>query len=89
MRRFIMCTLICGLLSVCLQTARTNPLLAAADDDPGVLQDDRAFGQAVANADKAAMVKLLDAEFTWTGAAGRTQTRTHFLTDPPKPGIIW
>jgi hypothetical protein len=42
--------------------------------DAAMLQADRAFVQAVAAADKPALEKLLDADFTWTGSDGKTLT---------------
>ena len=63
-------------------------LLAAATvpvaQDPGMLQADRAFVQAVAGADRAALDKLLDADFTWTDAAGKKLTRDQVLRDIPE-----
>jgi len=52
-----------------------------------MLQADRAFVQAVANSDKPALAKLLDADFTWTDFEGKTRTRAQVLADPPKPAI--
>ncbi len=52
-----------------------------------MLQADRAFVEAVAQADKPALEKLLDADFTWTDSAGKTETRAEILRDPPKPAI--
>ena len=48
---------------------------------------DRAFAQAVANADKSALEKLLDADFTWTSADGRIQTKAQVLRELPKAAI--
>jgi hypothetical protein len=52
-----------------------------------MLQADRAFVEAVAKADKPALEKLLDADFTWTDSEGRTRTKAQVLRDPPKPAI--
>jgi len=59
-------------------------LLFAEAPDQGMLQADRAFVEAAASADKPAFEKLLDAEFSWTDAAGKTLTRAEVLRDPPK-----
>jgi hypothetical protein len=56
--------------------ARPSP---AAAEDQGVLQADRSLDQALDKGDKAAVDKLLDADFTWTDWAGTTQTRTQVM----------
>jgi hypothetical protein len=62
-------------------------LLAGQDPDEAMLQADRAFVQAAAKADKSALEKLLDADFTWTDSHGKTLTRAQVLLDFPKPAI--
>jgi len=52
-----------------------------------MLQADRAFAQAIAQADKPALSKLLDADFTWINAAGEALTKAQVLRAPPKPTI--
>ncbi len=52
-----------------------------------MLRADRAFVEAAAHGDKPALEKLLDADFTWTGWEGRTETKAEVLQDPPKPAI--
>jgi uncharacterized protein DUF4440 len=49
-----------------------------------MLQADRAFVRAIAFADKAALEKLLDADFTWTDWDGKTLTRAQLLRNLPK-----
>ena len=49
-----------------------------------MLEADRAFARAAAAADRAALAKLLDTQFTFTGSDGRTLTKSGFLRDPPK-----
>lgn len=61
--------------------------LVAADANQTALQADRAFVNAAAKRDTAALDKLLDADFTWTDAAGKTLTRAQVLRNPPKPLI--
>jgi hypothetical protein len=48
---------------------------------------DRAFVEAAAQSDKAALDTMLDARFTWTDAAGRTLSRKEFLEQAPKLAI--
>jgi Domain of unknown function (DUF4440) len=52
-----------------------------------LLRADRGFVQAVAQADKPALAKLLDADFTWTNSDGQTLTRAQVLENLPKPAI--
>jgi hypothetical protein len=58
-----------------------------ADADQAMVQADRAFVQAAAKADQAALEKLLDDGFTWMDTEGNTQTRAQVLRDLPKPAI--
>jgi Domain of unknown function (DUF4440) len=51
------------------------------------LAADRAFVEAAAKSDAAALDSLLDARFTWTDASGKTLTRQEFLQQMPKPAI--
>ena len=51
------------------------------------MQADTAFVGAVTNADQAALQKLLDADFTWTNAVGKLQTKAQVLREMPKMAI--
>jgi hypothetical protein len=59
----------------------------AAESDSAVMQADRQFVQAAANADAAAIAKLLDANFTWTDADGKTLTAEEVLRAVPKDAL--
>jgi hypothetical protein len=59
----------------------------AAEGDPAVMQADRAFVQAVAKGDTAALGKMLDAEFTWTDTEGKTLTGEEVLRAAPKDAV--
>jgi hypothetical protein len=59
----------------------------SGDRDPAMTEADRAFVQAVAKADKPAMEKLLDADFTWTDFDGQIRTKEQVLRDPSKSAI--
>ena len=61
--------------------------LIAADGDPAVLQTDRAFVDAAAKGDATTIGKMLDAEFTWTDADGKTLTREEVLRAVPKDAL--
>jgi hypothetical protein len=60
---------------------------AAAGDDQYFLQADHEFVQAVGKGDAAAVGKVLDADFTWTDADGKTRTRAEVLTSLPTPAL--
>ena len=85
MKRLMGTVLVIG--SVCAgaliaPSAREVPALG---DDQEVRQSDRAFIEAVAKADKAALDKLLDVNFTWTDSSGNTLTREQVLQSLPRP----
>ncbi len=87
---------------MCAQTVRFLPLVLlsagcllsvasrktfATEGDPAVMQADRAFVQAVAKGDAAAIGKMLDAEFTWTDAEGKTIAAEEVLRAVPKDAL--
>src|ERR1700686_3590931 len=76
-----------SVLSAGILVALAVPGIIRAAQDPAMLQSDRAFVEAVAKADKPALEKLLDADFTWTDFEGKTLTRAQVLQNPPKPAI--
>jgi hypothetical protein len=59
----------------------------AADEDKTFLQADHEFVQAAASGNKATVGKLVDADFTWTDAEGKTQTRAEVLKSLPTPSL--
>jgi hypothetical protein len=61
---------------------------AVFGQDTNMVQADTAFQKAIATADKSALEKLLDADFTWTNAGGRVQTKPQFLRERPTPAIM-
>jgi ketosteroid isomerase-like protein len=54
-----------------------RPALGTTDTD--LQATDRAWTEAIGHKDKAALEKLMDAEFTWTDRAGHTKGRTEFV----------
>jgi hypothetical protein len=60
---------------------------AAAADEPSAIPADHEFLQAVEKGNAAALAKLLDTDFTWTDANGRTLSRAEVLTSLPKPAL--
>jgi len=61
--------------------------LIAGEGDPAVMQADRAFLQAAAKGDGAVLRKMLDVEFTWTDADGKTLTAEEVLRAVPKNAL--
>jgi hypothetical protein len=61
--------------------------LVAFGQDVNMTHADAAFTQAVAMADKSALGNLLDADFTWTDATGKVQTKAQILREVPKGAI--
>jgi hypothetical protein len=73
-------------ITVAAAAAQTADSAAA---DPGALSADKAFMDAVEKTDRGAAGKLLDADFTWTDAAGRTLSRAQLMkTLMPMPAAI-
>lgn len=60
---------------------------AGLAQDAGLMRADTAFVEAVTNADKAALEKLLDPDFTWTNATGKSQTKAQVLREMPRMPI--
>jgi hypothetical protein len=61
--------------------------VAVTADDQSVLQADHEFVQAAAKGDTAAVGKVLDADFTWTDADGKTSARAEVLASLPTPAL--
>ena len=61
--------------------APSLPMLAAAGEDQAALSADREFIRAAAAGEKEAVGNLLDAEFTWTDAQGKTYRKSEALTE--------
>jgi hypothetical protein len=87
MRRFVTSTLITFILicGVMISTSIKHGLAAA--EEPSALQADREFVQAAAKGDTASVAKLLDADFAWTDADGRTLSRAEVLSALPTPAL--
>ena len=83
MRRFVLCSLLFGFLSCELWATLSIESVAASDRDQ-LLGADGTFLEAVNKADKRALGNLLDPEFIWTDADGRTETREQTLENLPK-----
>ena len=55
--------------------------VAVAAEGPAALQADREFVHAASKGDKQAVGRLLDPDFTWTDAQGKTSTKSETLTE--------
>lgn len=82
LRYFVLALLPAGGL---LSTAATN--IAAAQGDQAVLQADRKFVQAASLENGSLLARLLDDDFTWTDAEGKTLTAAEVLHNVPKPSL--
>jgi len=58
-----------------------------AADDQSFLQPDHEFVQAAGKGDTATLGRVLDADFTWTDADGKTRTRSEVLASLPAPAL--
>lgn len=67
--------------------ATLGNLQTAAAQESAALQADREFVQAAAKRDSAVVAKLLDTDFTWTDADGKTFSRSEALSALPKPAL--
>src|SRR6266849_9171484 len=85
MKRFVVSAIAPGILLPGLLFSMLGK--SAAADEPSVLQADREFVQAAAKGDSAAVARLLDADFTWTDADGKTLSRAEVLSSLPKPAL--
>jgi hypothetical protein len=76
-----------ALLSAASLVFVNSPIRTAAQDYASVRQMDKAFVQAAAQGDAAAIGKMLDGEFTWTDADGKTLTAEEVLHAVPKDAL--
>jgi hypothetical protein len=61
--------------------------VAAAERDAAVLQADHKFVQAAAFQNGSLLARILDDDFTWTDAEGKTLTTAEVLHGVPKPAL--
>jgi hypothetical protein len=87
MKRIVTKLVAAGVLLGGISAALSFQSGAAADEEKTFLQADHEFVQAAATGNKAAVGKLVDADFTWTDAEGKTQTRPEVLQSLPTPSL--
>ena len=85
MKRFATNALVLGITCAGMLVLLAGRPAAAAENDPAVLQPDKAFVQALAKHDTAALGKALDKELLWTNAEGDTTTKDKVLASLPTP----
>jgi hypothetical protein len=87
MKRYVTQALAIGVVLSGLLAALASKPVAAAENDQAVIQADHEFVQAIGKGEKATVDKLLDADFTWTDSAGKTQTKAEILQALPTPAL--
>jgi len=83
MKRFALHILAAALLFGAILPWAPHQRLTAAGEEQAILQSDHEFVRAVTKDDKTTLAKLLDEDFTWTNAAGKTITRAQVLSSVP------
>ena len=84
---FVISAFVLGMVfaGILVLTSLTSPARAA--DEQSVLQADREFVQAAAKGDTATVGRIIDADFTWTDADGKTRTRAEVVDSLPTPAL--
>ncbi len=82
-KQFLALAVLCFTFCVVL----TSRLAAAADTDQAVLQSDHKFVQAASLENASLLARMLDDDFTWTDADGKTLTASEVLHAVPKPAL--
>ncbi len=82
-RIFVVVSSIALCLSLSLAARNAN----GAEDDQSVLQADHKFVQAAALQNGSLLHQILDDDFTWTDADGKTLTAAEVLHSVPKPAL--
>src|SRR5882762_1721361 len=86
MRRLVSTSLVFVVILSVLGIFEVRGTVAAADDQ-SLLQADHEFVQAAAKGDTATLGRVLDADFAWTDADGKTRTKAEVLTSLPAPAL--
>jgi hypothetical protein len=74
------------MLSGMLVFLSISPVAVSADEQTA-LQADRQFVQAAAKGDASTVGRLVDSDFTWTDADGKTRSRAEVLDSLPTPAL--
>lgn len=84
---FLIIALVLGVMLSGIVVFLSFGSVAVSADEQSVVQADREFVQAAAKGDTATVGKVLDAEFTWTDAEGKTRSRAEVLDSLPTPAL--
>jgi hypothetical protein len=87
MRNFFMCAFVVAIFFVAVMFSATTAV-SASSDEQAVLQADKAFLQAIGKAEKNAVERLLDPDFTWIDSSGKSQDRAQVLQNFPAPANV-
>jgi hypothetical protein len=89
MRRypFVSSALVLGVMFGGILTFQSFRSVSVAADDQSVLQADHEFVLAAAKGDTATVGRVLDTDFTWTDADGKTRSRAEVLDSLPTPAL--
>ena len=83
MKKFATSALVVGLFFAGTSAGLMRRAAAAADDEQMAVQADRTLNEALGKANKTAVDRLLDANFEWTDADGKTRTKAETLQALP------
>ncbi len=83
MKLFSFNLIVIGIMFGAVLTVQEGRAVAAADDEHMAAQADQSLNAALGKADQAAVAKLLDANFEWTNAEGKTRTKAETLQALP------
>jgi hypothetical protein len=86
-KAFVLGVLVFSFLIVGMFVSMSFSPVVLAGEDQSILQADQEFVRAAAKGDTAAVAKVLDGDFTWTDADGKTRTRVEVLDSLPTPAL--
>lgn len=85
--RFVTRTIECGFMFGCLLALVSVSSAVLAGEEQSILQADHEFVQAAAKGNAATIGRMLDTDFTWTDADGKTRSRAEVLDSLPTPAL--
>ncbi len=85
--RFVTRTIECGFMFGCLLALVSVSSAVIAGEEQSILQADHEFVQAAAKGNSATIGRMLDTDFTWTDADGKTRSRAEVLDSLPTPAL--
>ncbi|MBZ5527283.1 MAG: nuclear transport factor 2 family protein [Acidobacteriia bacterium] len=85
MTRFASALLVSGIVCATFLAAPSSRPAQAAPSEQALLQADQSLLQSLDKADKPALDRLLDPQFSWIDSEGKSLTRAEVLQNPSKP----